>query len=533
METIIDLKKLNRFVVIPKFKMETVQSIWNALQQGSYCFSVDLTDAYFQVPIHPASRKYLRICRHGVVYQFRALPFGLSTSPWIFTQIMSEIKVMVHIQGILMYLYLDDWLVQVANFQLGLRQSQYLVTLCESLGLLLNKEKSELLPTQDFGFIGARFDLEIGMVFPQDKNIQKVQEIVQRFLTYPSQTAETWQSLLGTLTSQQKFVYLARLFTRPIQWNLLDRWSPRMDSQEEVLEFPPHLKKYLEWWMNQMYCPSGVPLLYPEFSVRMFSDASTSGWGAHVRDRVYQGDWTDEEKKLHINALEMRALRYGLVYNNPPEGSVILAATDNTTVVAFVNKEGGTHSRNTMIETQLLYDLVIERDWRIRAKYIPGRLNVIADQLSRRGQTLPTEWSIHPQAIEPIFRTWFRPLIDLFATRHNTKLPIFISPVPDERALDVDALSISLEGMEVYAYPPQQILNQLLQNFQRTDWCRMIVIAPYWPKQQWFPMLSQLAVCDPIKISPWETLLKQPLSNRFHPEPEFLNLHAWWLERTI
>ena len=47
--------------------------------------SLDLKDAYLQVPFHPDSRKdsrkYLRFVVSGQVYQFKALCFGLSTTP--------------------------------------------------------------------------------------------------------------------------------------------------------------------------------------------------------------------------------------------------------------------------------------------------------------------------------------------------------------------------------------------------------------------------------------------------------------------
>ena len=48
--------------------------------------SIDLSDAYFQVPIHRSSRKYLRFFHEGQVFQFRALCFGLATAPQVFTR---------------------------------------------------------------------------------------------------------------------------------------------------------------------------------------------------------------------------------------------------------------------------------------------------------------------------------------------------------------------------------------------------------------------------------------------------------------
>ena len=72
---IIDLSILNTFLVRKTFKMETVKSICSLLHKGAWAFSIDLTDAYFHIPIHQASRKYLWLSFGGRVFQYRALPF--------------------------------------------------------------------------------------------------------------------------------------------------------------------------------------------------------------------------------------------------------------------------------------------------------------------------------------------------------------------------------------------------------------------------------------------------------------------------
>ena len=44
-------------------------------------FSLDLKDTYFQIPIHLDSQPSLRIALNGKVFQFKALCFGLFTTP--------------------------------------------------------------------------------------------------------------------------------------------------------------------------------------------------------------------------------------------------------------------------------------------------------------------------------------------------------------------------------------------------------------------------------------------------------------------
>ena len=83
-----------------------------------------------------------------------------------------------------------------------------------------------------------------------------------------------------------------------------------------------------------------------------------------------------------------------------------MIATDNTTVVAYINKQGGTHSHLLL---RLVVDLFLwfqTQDITLRARHIPGCLNVIADSLSRPNQPIMTEWSLHPEVVNLIFRLW-------------------------------------------------------------------------------------------------------------------------------
>ena len=60
---VIDLSHLNEFVQLTPFKMETVASV----REGDFLDSLDLKDAYFQIPIHRSSRKLLRFTSEGTV----------------------------------------------------------------------------------------------------------------------------------------------------------------------------------------------------------------------------------------------------------------------------------------------------------------------------------------------------------------------------------------------------------------------------------------------------------------------------------
>ena len=97
---VIDLSRLNAFLLVERFKMETPEFIRASLIPGEWPLSIDLSDAYLHIPIHPNSRKYLWFCHRSQVFQFTSLPFGLATAPQVFTMIVKEVKLMALARGI-------------------------------------------------------------------------------------------------------------------------------------------------------------------------------------------------------------------------------------------------------------------------------------------------------------------------------------------------------------------------------------------------------------------------------------------------
>ena len=524
---VIDLSVLNLHLKKKPFKMETAESIRSALPRGAWAGSFDLQDAYFHVPIHPNSRKFLRTCFRGQVFQFRSLPFGLSSAPWLFTMIAKEAKKIMVFSGGHMHIFLDDWLLWAMSETECRSLISSSLHLGRELGWIFNLDKSELIPKQLFAFVGIFYDLIRFTAHPTPQNWLKVSKAAQTIIQSEFLSAETWQSLLGIFISQSRLLRLGRFHLREFQWNLSQYWSQFRDDPSQLIPVLPSSKEEARWWLEQD--PSiGVPVSPPQFTVRIFTDACNKGWGAHWEDRILQGLWSSAEQLLHINILEMRAVLKALQGFQIPQGAAILVSTDNTTVVSYINKEGGTRSHSLWEETKSLFGLVIQERYTLRAVHIPGKLNVIADMLSREDQVCPTEWTLLPQVVKSIFRVWDTPHVDLFATKFNHQLPVYVSPVPDPQAWSVDALSLSWEGLWAYLFPPHQILTKVLAKIKEQK-CEVILVAPAWPAQPWFQDLIALSSDHPRRLPLNPKLLKQPRRPLFHQSPEILHLHAWRL----
>ena len=481
-------KQPKLFLKVEKFKMETPETIRTSLQQGEWVTSVDFKDAYFHIPIQEQSRKYLRFLVQGRTYQFKAMPFGLSTAPMEFTVLAKEVKLMAIHRGIRAHQYLDDWLVRARSQHIYLQHPQILVKMCQDLGWLVNLEKSELEPKQVFDFVGYQFDLRSGRVRPTPDRWQSLQDKIQALLLLPACPVRQFMSLIGLLTATEKQVHLGRLHETHTGAPQKKKKNWRVpESLEKVIPLPRSLHPHLQWWLEEDNVLQGQPLHPVKHALQIFTDASKEGWGARLNEFTARGSWSVPESKLHINYLELKAVFLALKeFQNLCVGKIVLVATDNTTVVAYINKEGGMRSGPLCALLWRILTWCSQRQVTLKARHIPGRLNVIADKLPRLGQTIQTEWSLLPEVFQQICNQWHLPQIDLFAMRFNHKLPQFVSPVPDSLAVAVDALTLPWEDLDAYAFPPTAILGKVVEKLLGSPCKRIIMIAPGWPNMPWF-----------------------------------------------
>ena len=111
------------------------ETIRTSLQQGEWVPSIGFKDTYFHIPIQEQSRKCLRFHIQGWAYQFKALPFCLSTAPLEVTMIPKEVKLMAIHKELRIHQYLDDWLVRDRSHQACVHHTQELVNNVSATGL--------------------------------------------------------------------------------------------------------------------------------------------------------------------------------------------------------------------------------------------------------------------------------------------------------------------------------------------------------------------------------------------------------------
>lgn len=537
---VINLKALNRFLPKEKFKMEGLHTARSLLRQGDYMMKLDLKDAYYAVPIHQESRKYLRFQFEGTTFEFRCLPFGLSLAPRVFTRILRPIVAKLRSEGIRTVIYLDDLLLIHHQKDALIEIFHYVRRLLSSLGFIVKLEKCSPAPTHRLVFLGAVLDTtQMSIALPEEQ-INRIQGACQEMLESQSTSLGEVSSLLGRMSHAARTgLWVAPLHYRALQRQqalLLHRlgWKPK--SQISLSQ--PSLQD-LTWWASPMpHSHNSQDITPPPFDLTIRTDASLRGWGATCGGRTTGGHWNLEEAKQHINCLELKAAILALKsflgerIQLPPHGlgqlspHHILLEMDNTTAVAYVNRRGGTRSPTLSLLALELWSFLLTRGSWVTARHLPGVLNVEADAASREFNAR-TEWMLRKDVFRDIARRFYVPEIDLFASRLNHQVPLYVSRLPDPGASAVDAFQQDWSQWKCFIHPPVVLLPRILQKV-RNDKATALLVAPNWPGQPWYAQIQLMLTDVPYPLPKEKSLLSLPFDQEaIHPLWRSLNLTVW------
>ena len=396
--------------------METLFSIIAALQPQEWITKIDLKDAYHHIMVHVDIRKYLRFVVAGIVYQFRVLPFGLSTAPREFTKTLAPVIQLLRSQGIQVHAYLDDWIIRASSREQSLEHTQHIIQLLQSLGWTINWDKSMLQPSRILDFLGLHFNLEQALISPPASFLPTLTEVLSRLSPSTVMSARKVSSIISWMSHFAPFISSGRLHLRFLQFWLKKQWTQHQQSWDTPIQLDADFLSYLCWflWPTVM---TGVPLHLPEPSLFFITDASLKGWGASWKDHQISGLWSTPDSQHHINWLELEAIGLALLQWGPQwRHQTVRVYCDNITAVAYIRKQGGTRSQPLFYKTLELFELLDQFVITLIPTHLPGARNVTANALSRLSQPSPTEWRLPTETLNNLFCAFGTPLIDMFAT---------------------------------------------------------------------------------------------------------------------
>lgn len=509
---VINLKGLNRFLVYRHFKMEGAYLLKHLVRKGDYFIKLDLKDAYFPLAICPEHRRFLKFQWKGIVYEFCTMPFGLSSAPWAFTKIMRSVVAALRNKGIKLIVYLDDMLIIGPDPAAVLRDFQIVSSLLESLGFVINWDKSVTSPAQIMEFLGLIVDsTRLSVSLPPAKVASIIEKCADAY-SRRSVTLRAVASILGDFAWASTALTFASAHYRAIQAQYIGCSASRELSEKITLDNGS--LEDLRWWIENLKASNGKPLTVSDPDIIIYSDASLTGWGGFCNGVRTRGQWGILDRQRHINDLELLAALHSLRSFIPHgSGLSVLLYMDNATAVSYVNKKGGSRSRSLNEVALAIINWCELRSISLRAVYLPGSLNFIADQESRMSPD-SSDWRLSPVLFSKLASRW-EMRVDLFASSWNNQVDKFVSWRPQPGAWRVNAFTFPWRDLQGYVFPPFSLIKDCLFEIRQEE-AEVVLIAPPWTGQPWFPILLELASDVPLILPQTKDLLSS-VTGEPHP----------------
>lgn len=131
------------------------QSLW----KRDFLILLDLSNAYFHAPVARDHLRSLQFKFKGLIFQLRAMHFGLSSAPYLFTKITHPVALFCRWLDIQITFCLDDSLIMARSCTEAIAHGDFVVSLLRHLGFLISLHISDLSPTQQLTFLGLCWDL--------------------------------------------------------------------------------------------------------------------------------------------------------------------------------------------------------------------------------------------------------------------------------------------------------------------------------------------------------------------------------------
>jgi hypothetical protein len=415
---VINLKGVNKGLMVKKTKFEHLQFVIPYIQKGDWMITFDIKEGYHHVKIHPESWDLLAIEWKGKKYVNTVLPFGLAESPYIFTKVVKVMVKYLREKGLRVFFYIDDFLVLNQSKE-GLLKDRLLVEeTLQKLGWLRAEDKGCWNPTMCVEYLGLLIDTEFGNIKVTEEKLKKMIGISKTLLSSSLSKRRAISSLAGMMISIQLAFLPARFMARAMYDNIgMTKIGMKGSWWNKRVPISQSTKENLIWFINQASKWNGRSFLVPELTtvINLETDSSSLMYGAVLEDQILQGAWEKEKIQNHIGVKELETILISLKNFGPSiQNKKLQIRTDNMTALSYVLRAGGKKENLNMLAREI-WKIVLEKNITLLKPYwIPSKENCFSDGLSRGLQA--AEWSLNQKVFDLIEKKFGKMEIDRFAS---------------------------------------------------------------------------------------------------------------------
>lgn len=357
----VDYRMLNKQTVRNSYSLPRIDDLLDKLQGAKYFSSLDMMDAYHQIPLHPDDIPATAFNTPFGHYEFRVLAFGLANAPAVF---QSEMNKLFRDCGKFVVVYLDDICVFSKTAEEHIKHLDTVLSILGRAGKYLKLKKCHFL-RKELEFLGHIVDAH--GVRPDPKKVEAVE-------SWPTpRCVKDVRQFLGLANYFRRFIQGYAKLAFPLhQLTRNDaKWQWRADVEEKAFQDIKHA------------LTSAPVLALPQFHkpFEVIVDASNVAMGGVLlqegRPVAFEScKFTSAEMNYTVTEREMLAVVHCCkIWRCYLEGSKHLTVfTDHVSNTYFSNQTMLSQRQARWAEFLGRFDMSI--------KYKPGSQNM-ADPLSR------------------------------------------------------------------------------------------------------------------------------------------------------
>lgn len=329
----------------------------------------------------------------------------MNVAPWLNTKLTKPVANWLRNKGLTSVVYLDDWLCFGSSRE-DCAENVRLTRQClESLGFLINEEKSKLTSSTRCQFLGFILDSKQMTLELTEQKREVILSLTRKYKNLEYCKIREFAQFVGNITGACPAVQYGWLYSKGFERQKYLALLRNKGDYEARMKLPSILNRNFDWW-EAAIMKAANPIRLQKYALEIFSDASLTGWGAACNGETTHGEWCGSELKEHINYLELLAALFALqCFASSKQDCEILLRIDNTTAIAYINRMGGMKYPKLNSIARVIWQWCESRNLWITASYIASKDNVEADRGSRIINT-DTEWELAPWAFDIVVQNF-------------------------------------------------------------------------------------------------------------------------------
>jgi hypothetical protein len=508
---ILDLSRLNKYLVFPRFKYDSIDKVAEVFGQDDFLFSWDLKDGYWHQELHEGMQEYMCFEWGGEIFYFACMPFGLAPACWVFTKLIRVFVDSWRSQGMSCLSYIDDGVGGANGWSRALYHRNMVISTLVDSGWFINWAKSNWELSQKADFIGYSIStVGLGYKEPSAARVDKLSKGVDWLLSDRTVSARRVAQVAGYIVSLRPvFDPMALMFTKHMYiW--ISRmsescgWDRRGELVGEVREEVKVWKTWLHRWLRKPLWSDGCPPVWVQ--AQDASDTGVGGWLGHLGKMCRQTDFKgrshvvgfptevleavgklDKWDQLQSSTYrEMYALYFMIdSFKEVLRNSSVLIQADNKGLF-YICSTGRTSALVIHALMVKLFWMCLEHSIAWDIVWLPRELNQHADDLSKFVDV--DDWKLGDRGWDRV-RSCFGPFTcDRFAASGNNLLDCFCALHWCPGVWYVDCYSGSWgEGFSWWNPNPKEVPKILSK--VRKDRAQGALLLPVWPGAWWWSRL--------------------------------------------